>query len=124
MNTTYDWLLHNVGNEANYLTILNVQRQTNEVGTSRIDVMARTKEFRVVKLSISPEDADNGTDHTLTNPTEESISASYLFGNEQSVITYLSEGQTTAAGETGAGIRVIVREPADGTGEITFPPER
>ena len=124
MNTTYEWLLHNVGNEANYLTILNVQHQTNEVGISRIDVMARTKEFRVTNLVISPEDTDNGAGHTLADTAEESISASYLFSDEQSVITYLSEGQTTATGTTGSGFRVILLEPADGAGEITFPPKR
>jgi hypothetical protein len=124
MKTTYEWLLHNMGNEANYLTILNVQHQTNEVGVSRIDVMARTKNFKVISLVISPEDTDNGSGHTLVDKAKESISASYFFDNEQSVITYLSEGQTADTGITGSGIRVILLEPADGAGEITFPPKR
>ncbi|WP_020605284.1 hypothetical protein [Spirosoma spitsbergense] len=123
MKTTYEWLLHNMGNEANYLTILNVQ-QTNESGISRIDVMARTKNFKVISLIISPGDIDNGSDHTLVDTAKESISGSYFFDNEQSVITYLSEGQTDDRGTTGSGIRVILLEPADGTGEIAFPPKR
>lgn len=120
MKTTYEWLLHNVGNEANYLTILNVQHQTNEVGISRIDVMARTNDFKVINLLISPENVGNGADRTLVDTAEESTSASYLFSNEQSVITYLSEGQTDDAGTTESGIRVILLEPTD---EITFPPK-
>ncbi len=124
MKTTYEWLLHNMGNEANYLTILNVQQQTNEVGIARIDVMARTKDFEVKNLIISPEGTDNGAGHTLVDTADESISVSYLFSNEQSVIAYLSEGQTDTAGTDGSGIRVLLLEPADGAGEIIFPPKR
>ena len=123
MNTTYEWLLHNMGNEANYLTILNAHQQTNEVGISRIDVMARTKEFKVINLVICPEETNNGAGHTLADTGEGAISASYLFSNEQSVITYLSEGQVAATDTTGSGIRVLLLEPADGAGEIAFPPK-
>ena len=119
MKTTYEWLLHNVGNEANYLTILNVQQQTNEVGISRIDVMVRTKDFKVLNLFISPDNAGDEANGT----TENRPSASYFFGDEQSVITYLSEGQTDAAGTTESGIRVVLLEPDDESGEITFPPK-
>ncbi|WP_018620918.1 hypothetical protein [Spirosoma luteum] len=124
MKTTYEWLLHNMGNEANYLTILNVQQQTNEVGIARIDVMARTEDFKVVNLVIGPEDTGNGANSTLEDTAEKSISASYLFSNEQSVITYLSEGQSAAMDTARSGIRLLVLEPADGAGEITFPPGR
>jgi hypothetical protein len=67
-----------MGSEANYLTILNVLPQTNEVGLSQSDVMARTKDFRVRSLIISPKGTDNGAYHTLVDVAKESILASYL----------------------------------------------
>ncbi len=124
MQTTYEWLLHNVGNEANYLTILNVHQQTNDVGVSRIDVMARTKDFKGINLVITPEDTDNGAGRTQEGTAEESILASYLFSTEESVIAYLSAGQATDTDTAGSGIRVLVLDSADGAGEITFTPGR
>lgn len=124
MKTTYEWLLHNVGNEANYLTILNLQHQTNEAGIPRINVMARTKDFNVINLTISPEETEIGADRTPDDTGEKSTSVSYFFNNEESVIAYLSNGQAADADTPGSGIRVLLQNPADDAGEITFPTSR
>lgn len=125
METLYNWLLYNMGNEGNYLTILNVQRQPSDTGIDRLDVMARTSEFETVNLLIQPTDAPNTPTDEPVQSDRRTLRASYHFTGDDQVITYLTEGRTneSAAGAEASGIRVSVLEPTDGTSEITFPPE-
>ncbi|GAB4020102.1 hypothetical protein GCM10028808_60130 [Spirosoma migulaei] len=121
METIYDWLLHNIGNEGNYLTILNVQRQLANNELDGLDVMARTKDFKVINLFIQPtikQDSvsDEGKGRT---PKED-----YFFGEPGQVITYLSEGKTIdlTADSASAHIHIGILEPVSNAGSVSFPP--
>lgn len=120
METIYDWLLHNTGNEGNYYTILNPQRN----GIDSLDVMARTKNFDVVNLLIRN---TQYTDLSATGSTEapgRGQAGEYNFGDEQQVINFLAEGKTpdSQTAGTGNGIHVLVTEPVGNAGDVTFPP--
>lgn len=120
METIYDWLLHNTGNEGNYYTILNTQRN----GTDRLDVMARTGDFDVINLLIRN---TKYTDSSTTNPTEASgrgRTDDYIFGDEQQVVIFLAEGKTSDSQTTGTGngIRVSITEPVGKAGDVMLPP--
>lgn len=121
----YNWLLHNTGNEGNYLTILNVQRQTDGAAIARLDVMARTKDFGIVNLLIQPARQANASAAESGELAGRAPKETYYFADENQVIAYLADGQTdeSAAATDASGIYVAVLEPADDTGGLTFPPE-
>jgi len=124
MDEIYNWLLQNTGNEGNFYTILNAQRRTKTAGPDYFDIMARTKKFTVVNLFI----------HYLASTDQEAIepgqldgrtpTESYSFSNEQQVIDYLAGGKIPELPDNNkdSRIQILVLEPVDGSGDITFPP--
>ncbi|MBD2757213.1 hypothetical protein [Spirosoma validum] len=113
METIYDWLLHNTGNTGNYYTILNTQRDESD----GLDVMVRSADFKVVNLLIhDAQNSDFSGGKSLEN--------SYVFGDEQQVISFLIDGKTPESqpDKNTAGISVLVTEPAGEAGDVTFPP--
>ena len=119
MQTIYDWLLYNTGNEGNYYTILNSQRTTTPEGTDSLTIMARLSDFTSKNLHIH---AGQIKAHVSGSTQPERL----LFSNEQQVIHYLATGQTadSQVPTDGEVLQVIVREPTGQSGEITFPPEQ
>lgn len=111
MESMYDWLLHNVGNEGNYLTILNVHRSGDTL--TQLDVMARTNAFQTVDLVITPTDAP-------APATEKTELARYAFAGPDELIEWLETGSTDLADAT-SGLAVTVLQPTDGADSITFP---
>ncbi|WP_420147930.1 hypothetical protein [Spirosoma sp.] len=116
METLYDWLMHNTGNAGNFYTILNFQRDQ----TDSLEVMARTPDFKVVNLFVHPvQTADQ-------HPSNETVKSKLGFSDEQEVIHYLADGKTPnsqqADGES--SIVVLVMEPTDEAGSVTFPPNQ
>jgi hypothetical protein len=123
METIYNWLLHSVENEGNYLTILNIQRQTNMEGISKLEIMARTKDFRRVNLFVEPVKKTNSPDSEADELTDKVAGDNYTFADEDQVIAYLSEGKTTQSSSKSEGIRVSIMELADDSDSLTFPPK-
>ncbi|GAB3566524.1 hypothetical protein GCM10027578_15570 [Spirosoma luteolum] len=111
MESIYDWLLHNIGNEGNYLTILNTHRSGDTL--TQLDVMARTKAFQPVDLLITPADAP-------APATEKTELAHYTFAGPDDLIEWLATGSTPQTEATPA-LTVSVLQPADGADSITFP---
>lgn len=123
METLYNWLLLNTGNEGNYLTILNVQRQTDtdDSAIARLAVMARTGDFEIINLIIQSANGVKPTDELAGRTPKDS----YHFATEDQAVAYLAEGQTSeSSADTGSsGIAVFVLEPDDDSNGLTFPPE-
>ncbi|MFD2933878.1 hypothetical protein [Spirosoma flavum] len=119
METIYNWLLHNTGNEGNYYTILNSQRNTRPEGANHLSVMVRTTDFKVMDLFIYTGQMDGASG---VNTQQESLT----FVTEQQVIDYLSTGKITEAlSPTDSDtIRVLIADPAGESGDITFPPDQ
>ena len=119
MQTIYDWLLYNTGNEGNYYTILNSQRTTTPEGTDSLTIMARLSDFTSKNLHIH---AGQVQAQSLVNTQPERL----LFSNEQQVIHYLATGQTadSRVPTDGVVLQVFIREPTGQLGEITFSPEQ
>ena len=90
METLYDWLLHHMGNEANYFTILNVQRQTDAEYPASLEVMVRTKEFERLNLFIQSVVEANTPATGPEAVQDQPVKASYLFKDKDQVIAYLS----------------------------------
>lgn len=131
METIYDWLLKNMGNahvrenETHYVTILNVQRETNQAGIPTLDIMVRTDDFSVLNLLIHPAAAHDPSSPDPNDLKGRTFRDSYFLSDEQQVIVYLMEGETVESERvaTGsAGFRLFILEPANGLGDITFPP--
>ena len=125
METLYNWLLHNTGNEGNHLTILNVHRQTDDDDASiaQFAVMARTGDFEIVNLLIHPISETNLPAAETDELTGRTVKQTYYFADEDQVIAYLAEGQTNDATANSSGISVLVFEPGDNSDGLTFPPE-
>lgn len=122
METIYNWLLHNVGNEGNNFTILNVQRQTNTEGISALEIMARTKDFRRVNLLVEPIKKTNLPDSEAGELTDKVPDDNYTFADEDQVIAYLSEGKTTQSSKS-EGIHLSITELTDDSDSLAFPPK-
>ncbi len=125
METIYNWLLHNTGNEGNYYTILNSQHTTMPEGTDYLSVMARLADFKVKDLLIY---AGQKGEYPTAKPdwlAGKVQPESLTFGNPQEVIDYLSTGKTAepVAPANAENIQVLVVEPIGAAGEITFPPK-
>ncbi|SFC88901.1 hypothetical protein [Spirosoma endophyticum] len=123
METIYNWLLHNIGNEANVFTILNVQRQTDTEGISTLEIMARTKDFRRVNLLVEPMKKTNSPDSEADESTDQVTDDTYTFADEDQVIAYLSEGETTQSSSKPEGIHVSLTELSDDSETLAFPPK-
>lgn len=123
METIYNWLLHNIGNEANVFTILNVQRQTDTEGISTLEIMARTKDFRRVNLLVEPMKKTNSPDSEADESTDQVTDDTYTFADEDQVIAYLSEGETTQSSSKSKGIHVSLTELSDDSETLAFPPK-
>ncbi|GAB4044204.1 hypothetical protein [Spirosoma jeollabukense] len=122
METIYNWLLHNTGNEANVFTILNVQRQTDTEGLSTLEIMARTKDFRRVNLLVEPIKKTPSPDSEADESTDQATDDTYTFADEDQVIAFLSEGESTHASQS-AGIHVSITELPDDSETLAFPPK-
>lgn len=122
METIYDWLLHNIGNEGNYLTILNVQRQLTSNELYGLDVMARTRNFEVINLLIQPTQKQNLPSDDLKGRV---IREDHFFGAVDQAIAYLSEGKTVdlTADSSAAPIHIRILEPVGDSGSVSFPPK-
>lgn len=107
METIYNWLLHNMGNEGRFLLILNVHRQPAETGSAGLAVMARTKDIELVSLLIEPGTEADSTDDTLTGQT---LRDDFFVAGEEDVLAYLADGKRPDQAADGAksGIRVRV----------------
>ncbi|QMW06766.1 hypothetical protein [Spirosoma foliorum] len=122
MESIYDWLLHNIGNEGNYLTILNVERHQTEGDVDRLDVMARTQDFNVLNLLIE--------EGSLTNESsafkERVLKESFSISDTDQVITYLSTGKLgySPINSGSPAFHLFVLEPAGESGSISFPPNQ
>ncbi len=125
MEPIYEWLLLHMGNEANYYTILNCQRDTTPEGLSYLRVMGRLREFKVINLFIYTGQAQNSpvaeSDQNSGNEQPRQVS----FANSQQVIEYLATGKVAdSASQTDEdSFHVLVLDPVGNAGEITFPPE-
>lgn len=127
MDTLYDWLIKNtgnahlLGNEGQYFTILNVQRETTPNGTEGLDVMVRNQQFKVLNLLVYP---DTGSDLDTGELRGRTLLDSYAFADESAVTTYLSDGKTPdeASPTDTTHYRVLVLEPTEAAGQVTFPP--
>lgn len=122
METIYNWLLHNTGNEANVFTILNVQRQTDTEGLSTLEIMARTKDFRRVNLLVEPIKKTNSPDSEADESTGQVPDNTYTFADEDQVIAYLAEGETGQS-SISEGIHVSLTELPDDSETLAFPPK-
>jgi hypothetical protein len=123
MEIIYDWLLHNMGNEANCFTILNVQRQLNDDKIALLDVMARTKDFKMVNVLIESDEQPTLSDGESKVFTNRTIQNKYAFSNEQAVIAYLSDGKITdSETQSATAIQVSVLVPANDPDDgLVFP---
>jgi hypothetical protein len=128
MDTLYEWLIKNtgnahlLGNEGQYFTILNVQRETNQEGAARLDCMVRNRDFHVRNLLIYPGSAPApGLDDLAGRKLVETHS----FHTEEELTAYFSVGKKSGAeAERGSvQFQVFVLEPTEAAGEITFPPK-
>jgi hypothetical protein len=119
MKTILTWLFENTGNAGNYYTILNVQREGDSDSPDSLAVMARRKDFTIVDLLLS-------TDEAAVPAWTEGRSAleTLTFADADEVITYLSQGQTSGSAEAGSSqpIQVRVFSPDEKAGSVTFPP--
>ena len=113
MEIIYNWLLHNTGNEGNFLTILNVQRQTDDE-TTTIEVMACTKEFEIVNLLIK---VSSSTDQVINLP-DTVLRESHFFANDNQVVAYLSAGETMNDEPSSQRLGVYVFTPTSAAGGI------
>ena len=119
MDVLYNWLLHNTGNEGNFLTVLNVQRHTEDGVTADLRVMARNKDFTIVNLLIK-----RGSETAQPAISQnETAQETHFFDSENQVITYLSEGKIaeSIAKPVSDGVNVHVFTPTSNVGEISFP---
>ncbi|MFD2571500.1 hypothetical protein ACFSUS_12700 [Spirosoma soli] len=126
METIYEWLLHNTGNEGSHVTILNVKR-TTEPGTeelTHLDIRGRTKDFTIVNVAVYPVETANSPDTEPSGLKDEMLKESYFFRNDQQVIDFLCEGRVDQAQTDGPGVRLVVIEPANDASRITFPPDQ
>jgi len=122
METIYEWLLHNMGNQGNAFTILNVHRQTGQADSAPLEVMARTHDYAVVTVLIQPVEADSSdTDRLHDRPATQTIN----FASTEQLLDYLSTGNLpdAATNESASGFRVSVFEPQAGEDQIVFPQE-
>lgn len=119
MKTILIWLFENTGNAGNYYTILNVQREGDSDNPESLAVMARTKEFTIVDLWLS-------TDEAAEPVWTEGRSAleTLTFANADEVITYLSQGKTSGSADANPAQSILVRvfSPDEKAGSVTFPP--
>ncbi|MGF7214165.1 hypothetical protein GGR92_000305 [Spirosoma lacussanchae] len=122
METIYEWLLHNMGNQGNAFTILNVHRQTAQADSTPLEVMARTHDYAVVTVLIQPVKADSSdADRLHDRPATHTIH----FASTEQLLDYLSTGNPpdAATNQSASGFRVSVFEPHDGADQIVFPQE-
>lgn len=126
METIYEWLLHNMGNEGNFLTILNVQRPADGATGQGLDVLARTKDFEVVNLLVQLVNTTSQIEDEPTGRKGRAIRETCLFRDEEQAIAYFSTGKTPASptDASASAIQVFVLEPANDEGRIIFPPEQ
>ena len=122
METIYNWLLHNVGNEGNDFTILNVQRQTDTEGISTLEIMARTKDFKRVNLLVELIKKTNPPDSEAGELTDKAPGDTYTFADEDQVIAFLSEGKTVESSQS-EGIQLSITELTDDADTLAFPPK-
>ena len=122
METIYNWLLHNVGNEGNDFTILNVQRQTDTEGISTLEIMARTQDFKRVNLLVEPLKKTNPPDSEAGELTDKAPGDTYTFADEDQVIAFLSEGKTVESSQS-EGIQLSITELTDDADMLAFPPK-
>lgn len=130
METIYDWLLTNMGNahvrgnETHYLTILNVQRETDQAGMATLDIMARTDNFEMLNLVVCPADKDGSSTIEPAGLKGRTFQNSHFFATDKQVIAFLLEGETpqSEVAARSSGFRVFTLEPANGSGDLTFPP--
>ncbi|GAB2539315.1 hypothetical protein [Spirosoma aerophilum] len=124
MKTIYEWLLHNIGNEANFYTILNCQRSEASELDEYIRVMARTKEFKVLNMVLGGQSKVDSLENISGLSSGEAHSQPVELADEQAVIHYLATGEVKngSAGNTASGIRLWVVEPGGAAGEVSFPP--
>lgn len=118
MKTIYEWLLYNMGNEANFFTILNCRRSEPTETNEYIRVMARSKEFKVTNLVI-------GSEKLSVIPEQESGTQDHRFQDEAAVIHYLATGEVKQPEPLSSESSLYVRvdEPVGEAGEITFSPD-
>jgi hypothetical protein len=123
MESIYIWLLENTGNEGNYYTILNTRRGNPSKQSAYLEIMARrSADFTIVNLLVF---SSNLTDLPEKKRYEHPIEQ-YRFDNEQQVIDYLATGKKPemSASEETTGIQVLIVEPNDEAGTITFPADQ
>lgn len=124
METIYNWLLQNMGNEGNAYTILNCRRIQRVEGGEYIHVMARSEDFTVVNLIIVNTQLTEAEITTLTEGSDDVDS--HMLGNPNDVLDYLRTGKliNAPASAQNDALYLLKFKPAGVTGELTFPPEQ
>ncbi|GAB3727676.1 hypothetical protein [Spirosoma lituiforme] len=123
METIYNWLLQNMGNEGNAFTILNSRRTQRTEGGEYIQVMARLKDFSVVNLLVTNAQLTEDETARLTGGSDDIDQ--YTLASQQEVLDYLHTGERADVPSEvqEEALYLFVFRPAGETGELTFPPE-